>query len=45
MGHEVKPYGIAGYAATIGRVEAIKITGRKLEAVADSRGDDSVAGY
>lgn len=45
MGYQVKVYGVAGYASTIGRVEVIKITNRKLEAAADKRGDDSAEGY
>lgn len=45
MGYTVKPYFVAGYATTIGRVEAIKIAGGKLQTVADTRGDDCVAGY
>ncbi|WP_207496811.1 gamma-glutamyltransferase [Aridibaculum aurantiacum] len=44
MGYEVKTYGIAGYASTIGRVELIMINNGKIEAVADIRADDSVAG-
>jgi gamma-glutamyltranspeptidase/glutathione hydrolase len=38
-----------GYTITqrgsIGRTEVIKISGKKIEAVADSRGDDAVEGY
>lgn len=45
MGYKVKLYGIEGYDTTIGRVEVIQIDKGKLKAVADSRGDDSVAGY
>jgi gamma-glutamyltranspeptidase/glutathione hydrolase len=45
MGYTVKVYYVAGYASTIGRVELIKITNGKMEAAADKRGDDAVAGY
>ncbi len=45
MKHIVKPYGVANYATTIGRVEAIQIKNGRRIAVADSRGEDSVAGY
>lgn len=45
MGYTVKGYNIPGYDVVIGRVEAIKVTNGKLEAVADKRGDDSVAGF
>lgn len=45
MGHTVNKYGVAGYATTIGRVEVVKVANGKLEAAADVRGDDSVAGY
>jgi len=45
MGYKVNVYTIAGYASNIGRVELIKVTGSKLEAAADTRGDDTVAGY
>ncbi len=45
MGYTTRVYGIPGYASTIGRVELIKVTNGKLEAAADPRGDDSVAGY
>lgn len=45
MGYTVKVYYVAGYASTIGRVELIKMTNGKMEAAADKRGDDSVAGY
>lgn len=45
MGHTVNFYGVPGYASSIGRVEAIKVTAGKIEAIADSRGDDTVAGY
>jgi gamma-glutamyltranspeptidase/glutathione hydrolase len=45
LGYKVSVYTIAGYATNIGRVELIKVTNGKLDAVADSRGDDSVAGY
>lgn len=45
MGYTVKVYYVAGYATTIGRMEVIKMTGGKLEAAADKRGDDSAAGY
>lgn len=39
MGYHFKPRG------PIGRTEVIKITGDTITAVADSRGDDSAAGY
>lgn len=45
MGYTVKVYYVAGYASTIGRVELIKITNGRMEAAADKRGDDAVAGY
>jgi len=45
MGYKITTYGVAGYASAIGRVEVIKVTGGKLEAAADKRGDDTVAGY
>jgi gamma-glutamyltranspeptidase/glutathione hydrolase len=45
LGYKVSVYTVAGYATNIGRVELIKVTNGKLDAVADSRGDDSVAGY
>jgi gamma-glutamyltranspeptidase/glutathione hydrolase len=45
MGYTVKGYNIAGYAVEIGRVEAIKVNNGKLQAVADKRGDDTVAGF
>jgi len=45
MGYVIKGYHVPGYEVVIGRVEAIKITNGKLEAVADSRGDDTVAGF
>jgi gamma-glutamyltranspeptidase/glutathione hydrolase len=31
--------------SAIGRTEVIRVTGGMIEAVADSRGDDSAAGY
>ena len=45
MGYKVSIYTVAGYASNIGRVELIKVNGKKLEAAADTRGDDTVAGY
>jgi gamma-glutamyltranspeptidase/glutathione hydrolase len=45
MGYTVVPYVVPGYASTIGRVEVIQIDKTRLNAVADSRGDDSVAGF
>lgn len=45
MGYTVKVYFVAGYAATIGRVELIIINNGKPEVAADKRGDDSAAGY
>ena len=45
IGHTVSIYNIAGYAANIGRVEAINFVKGKRVTVADSRGDDSVAGW
>lgn len=45
MGYVVKGYNVPGYEVVIGRVELIKVTNGKLETVADSRGDDSVAGF
>ncbi len=45
MGYTVRNYGIAGYDFTIGRVELLLIKDKKIHAVADERGDDTVAGY
>ncbi len=45
MGYKVRQYGIAGYEGSIGRVELLLKLNGKIEAVADSRGDDTVAGY
>ena len=45
MGYKVRQYGIAGYEGSIGRVELLQKLNGKIEAVADSRGDDTVAGY
>lgn len=45
MGHTVSTYSIAGYASNIGRVEALQYVHGKINAVADSRGDDAVAGW
>ncbi len=45
MGYTIKGYNVPGYEVVIGRVELIKVTNGKFEAVADKRGDDSVAGY
>jgi gamma-glutamyltranspeptidase / glutathione hydrolase len=45
MGYSVVPYSVAGYESTIGRVELIQYDKGKLKAVADVRGDDSVAGF
>ncbi len=45
LGHTVAVYNIAGYAANIGRVEAIQFNKGKRLAVADFRGDDAVAGW
>lgn len=45
MGYTIKGYNVPGYEVVIGRVELIKVTDGKLEAAADSRGDDTVAGF
>lgn len=45
LGHTVAIYNIAGYAANIGRVEAIQFVNGKRVTVADDRGDDAVAGW
>jgi gamma-glutamyltranspeptidase/glutathione hydrolase len=46
MGYVIKDYNVKGYSVDqIGRVELIKVTNGKLEAVADGRGDDAVAGF
>jgi gamma-glutamyltranspeptidase / glutathione hydrolase len=45
MGYPVVPYAVAGYESSIGRVELIQFDKGKLKAVADVRGDDSVAGF
>lgn len=45
MGYTIKGYNVPGYEVVIGRVELIKITNGKLEASADTRGDDTVAGF
>ena len=45
MGYKVRQYGIAGYEGSIGRVELLQKLNGKIEAVADSRGDDTVVGY
>jgi gamma-glutamyltranspeptidase / glutathione hydrolase len=45
MGYSVVPYSVAGYESSIGRVELIQYDKGKLKAVADVRGDDSVAGF
>jgi gamma-glutamyltranspeptidase / glutathione hydrolase len=45
MGYSVVPYSVAGYESSIGRVELIQFDKGKLKAVADVRGDDSVAGF
>jgi gamma-glutamyltranspeptidase/glutathione hydrolase len=45
MGYTIKGYSVPNYEAVIGRVELIKVTNGKLEAAADRRGDDSVAGF
>lgn len=44
-GYASRRYTIAGYEDVIGRVELIQFDKKKLKAVADVRGDDSVAGY
>jgi gamma-glutamyltranspeptidase / glutathione hydrolase len=48
MGYSVKLYSLPGYTVDegiIGQVEVVKVTRGKLEAVADRRWDDTVAGY
>lgn len=45
MGYVIKNYNVPGYEVVIGRVELIKVTNGKLEAAADKRGDDTVAGF
>jgi len=45
MGYKVRNYGIAGYDFTIGRVELLLVKDGKINAAADTRADDSVAGY
>lgn len=45
MGYTIKGYNVPNYEEVIGRVELIKVTNGKLEAAADTRGDDTVAGY
>ncbi|HLL44030.1 MAG TPA: gamma-glutamyltransferase, partial [Segetibacter sp.] len=45
MGYTIKGYNVPNYEEVIGRVELIKVTNGKLEAVADNRGDDTVAGF
>ena len=45
MGYKVRQYGIAGYEGSIGRVELLQKLNGKIEAVADDRGDDTVAGF
>ncbi len=45
MGYTVKVYNVAGYESTIGRVELLLFDKKKIQAVADVRGDDSVSGY
>ena len=45
MGYKVRQYGIAGYEGSIGRVELLQKLNGKIEAVADARGDDTVAGF
>lgn len=45
MGYTIKGYTVPGYDVVIGRVELIEVIDGKLEAAADTRGDDTVAGY
>ena len=45
MGYTIQEYEVPGYAVVIGRVELIEVTNGKFEAVADKRGDDTVAGF
>ncbi len=45
IGYVVKPYAVAGYESTIGRIEMILVRDGKLNAVADKRADDSAEGY
>ena len=45
MGYTIKGYNIPNYEEVIGRVELIKVSNGKLEAAADTRGDDTVAGF
>lgn len=45
IGYKIRQYGIAGYEGTIGRVELLQKLNGMIEAVADARGDDTVAGY
>ncbi len=45
MGYTIKGYNVPGYDVVIGRVELIEVIDGKLEAAADTRGDDTVAGY
>ena len=45
MGYTIKGYNVPGYEVEIGRVELIKVANGKMEAAADKRGDDTVAGF
>ncbi len=45
MGYTIKGYNVPNYEEVIGRVELIKVTNGKLETAADTRGDDTVAGF
>ncbi len=45
MGYTIKGYNVPNYEEVIGRVELIKVSNGKLEAAADTRGDDTVAGF
>jgi gamma-glutamyltranspeptidase/glutathione hydrolase len=45
MGYTIKGYNVPNYEEVIGRTELIKVTNGKLEAAADTRGDDTVAGF
>lgn len=45
MGYTIKGYNVPGYEVVIGRVELIKVSDGKPEAAADTRGDDTVAGW